>query len=194
MNPPAPDTAAKPPSPRVPLASRWARAGAGPLTARLGQIESALAHPERKPDPLAVWRGTLAEGAAIGRDGKPRPYLTTKYRDELTYWRRVADGAEPSFDGDFHEVFGRWQRTRLYELAGRLGLDRPFAPGKPIAGEVVRLEPRPELPAVCDVHVELDARPTTPEASRGGPPQVATESYRRGWDAIYKRRKKALLS
>ena len=83
---------------------------------------------------------------------------------------------------------------RFREGQVEAGVVRPMEHGKPIAGEVVRLEPRPELPAVCDVHVELDARPKTPTAPRGGPPQVATESYRRGWDAIYKRRKKALLS
>ncbi len=117
-----------------PLLSRFFRAGASPAAARLDAIAHQLSHPPIVPDPLSVWRGDLASGAAIGRDAKPRPDLTTKYHDELTYWQRVGAGTEPSFEGELHEVFGRWQRTRLYELGGRLGLDRAFAPGEPITG------------------------------------------------------------
>lgn len=111
-----------------------------------------------RPDPQAVWRGGLADGSAVGRDGKARPVLTAKYRDELAYWRQVGDGTEPNFVGSLHEVFGKWQRTRLYELAGRLEVDRPFAPGEPLAGafadwcaqqRVVEIGGGPH-PAVCE--------------------------------------------
>lgn len=140
------------------MISRFFRAGASPAASRLDAITEHLTHPPIKPDPLAVWRGTLAEGAAIGRDGMPRDDLTTKYHDELMYWHRVGTGTEPTFEGELHEVFGRWQRTRLYELGGRLGLDRPFAPGDTITGplaewcaqqRVVEIGGGPH-PAVCE--------------------------------------------
>ena len=65
-----------------------------------------------------------------------------------------------------------------------VGAVQPLEDGKPIVGELVRLHPRPESPRVCDVEVELDARPA--EARRSsGPAQVATEAYRANWDAIW---------
>jgi hypothetical protein len=68
-----------------------------------------------------------------------------------------------------------------------LGTVRPLEEGKPISGEVVRLRPRPQAPFVCDVEVQFDGRPSQP-SQLSGPPQVASERYRRGWDAIYKAR------
>lgn len=70
------------------------------------------------------------------------------------------------------------------------GVLRPLVDGRAIAGEVVTLEPRKEFPLLCDVKVELDARPQTPTPAptRHGPAQVATDDYRRNWDAIWKRR------
>ena len=79
------------------------------------------------------------------------------------------------------------------------GTVRRLEPGKPIHGEVVRLRPRPQAPFLCDVEVEF-----TPPVARGeretlaansGPAQVATESYRKNWDAVYGRgRKPSLLN
>lgn len=69
------------------------------------------------------------------------------------------------------------------------GTVRRLEQGKPIHGEVVRLRPREQFPMVCDVEVELPG----PAAPRGttlsGPAQVATDSYRKNWDAIYGSRK-----
>jgi len=79
------------------------------------------------------------------------------------------------------------------------GTVRRLEAGKPIHGEVVRLRPRPQAPFLCDVEVEF----TPPEArgeheaqaAKSGPAQVATESYRKNWDAIYGRgRKPSLLN
>jgi hypothetical protein len=79
------------------------------------------------------------------------------------------------------------------------GTVRRLEAGKPIHGEVVRLRPRPQAPFLCDVEVEF----TPPEprgeretlAASSGPAQVATESYRKNWDAIYGRgRKPSLLN
>lgn len=63
------------------------------------------------------------------------------------------------------------------------GTVRPLEQGKPLHGEVVRLKPRPHAPFVCDV--EVDFAPPQRAQARSGPPQVATDQYRRNWDAIY---------
>lgn len=67
-----------------------------------------------------------------------------------------------------------------------LGTIRPLQEGRPIEGEVVSLRQRPDLPFAYDVKTELAA----PERSErrfteDGPAQIATEQYRRGWDAIW---------
>jgi hypothetical protein len=61
--------------------------------------------------------------------------------------------------------------------AGRV---RPLDEGKPIHGEVVRLNARPDSPVLFDVEVQHDARP-----SAGRPAKVANERYRQGWDSIW---------
>ena len=60
------------------------------------------------------------------------------------------------------------------------GTIRPLDEGKPIHGEVVQLKPREESPALFDVEVQHDARPST-----GRPAKVATEQYRKGWESIW---------
>jgi hypothetical protein len=81
------------------------------------------------------------------------------------------------------------------------GTVRRLEPGKPIHGEVVRLRPRARAPFVCDVEVEF-AGPAREEETRrtteslganSGPAQVATESYRKNWDAVYGRTRKPSL-
>jgi hypothetical protein len=79
-----------------------------------------------------------------------------------------------SDDGKGYEVL----RQRGDEIqAGRL---RPLHDGKPLHGEVVRLEPRKESPALFDVEVRHDAR-----VASGRPAQVATDEYRKGWESIW---------
>jgi hypothetical protein len=65
------------------------------------------------------------------------------------------------------------------------GTVRRLEQGKPIHGEVVRLRPREHSPLVCDVEVEVPAPTQSAPAVTSGPAQVATESYRKNWDAIY---------
>src|SRR3954453_14933022 len=72
-------------------------------------------------------------------------------------------------------------RRRSEDSPGEIGTLRPLQDGKPIDGEVVSLRPREEAPFLFDVKVEVNAR----RAVSDGPPQVATEPYRRGWDAIW---------
>src|SRR6478735_11142585 len=77
-----------------------------------------------------------------------------------------------------------------------LGAVRPLREGAPITGEVVTLRPRANFPALCDV--ETHFKPPEPAsdrpesapaavAQRTGPAQVATDEYRRNWDAIWNR-------
>lgn len=65
------------------------------------------------------------------------------------------------------------------------GILQPLIEGKPIAGEVISMKQRQDVPFLFDVETQVPAAPETPEAS--GLAQVATESYRRGWDAIWGR-------
>jgi hypothetical protein len=70
---------------------------------------------------------------------------------------------------------------------------RPAKEGQPVqGGELVKLEPRPDAPCVCDVHVLHEARRAEPSAPRsaaseppGRPAQVATEDYRVNWDRVF---------
>lgn len=90
--------------------------------------------------------------------------------------------------------------VRLREGQVEIGKVQPLEEGKPIVGEVVKLTPRPEAPRVCDVEVQY--RPATaakveprgtgeaPPRARVGPPQVATDEYRRNWEAIWAPSKK----
>jgi hypothetical protein len=101
------------------------------------------------------------------------------------------------------------QILRAREDRLELGVVRPLREGAPITGEVVTLRPRPSFPALCDVETHYKpALPTadapapspTPASSpllaaRTGPAQVATDEYRRNWDAIWsKPAEKAKLS
>jgi hypothetical protein len=101
-----------------------------------------------------------------------------------------------------------------------VGAVRPAEEGKPVYGEIVRLRPRERQPRVCDVEVLYDgrsakpplpaealAKPSRPSApapagaTRGaspprlaagdGPPQVASEAYRKGWEAVFGRHRPA---
>jgi hypothetical protein len=81
------------------------------------------------------------------------------------------------------------------------GTVRALREGQPIQGELVRLRPRERFPLLCDVEVELEVTPpdglrhdtarTESNAARvglaHGPAQVASDSYRKNWDAIWKR-------
>jgi hypothetical protein len=101
--------------------------------------------------------------------------------------RALVVGVAESSDQDRGLVVVR-QRSR--DAEAELGLVRPLREGKPIHGEVVKLTPRPEAPALCDVEVQHDARPAaapTPklDAPHKGPPRVATERYREGWDRVF---------
>ena len=86
----------------------------------------------------------------------------------------------PSPDGRGVHVLRRRSESATVEA----GVLRPLEEGRAIAGEVVHLAPRPEAPFLFDC--ETDEELSTGHAARDvGPPRVATEEYRRGWDAIW---------
>ena len=72
------------------------------------------------------------------------------------------------------------------------GIVQPLQEGKPISGEVISMKRRPDLPFLFDVKTEVaseTAEAAETEPSNNGPAQVATDSYRRGWDAIWGNRR-----
>lgn len=83
----------------------------------------------------------------------------------------------------------------------QIGAMRPLEEGKPILGELVKLKPRTESPALFDVETHLPnpvqgkAKRSDPSArpTSAGPAQVATDTYRTGWDRIYRRSGKKSL-
>ena len=77
-------------------------------------------------------------------------------------------------------------RRRDPGSAVELGTIRPLQEGRPIEGEVVSLRQREDLPFAYDVKTELEV--TARDSRRlteDGPAQIATDEYRRGWDAIW---------
>lgn len=88
-------------------------------------------------------------------------------------------------------VYGKSDDGRRYDVLRQRGSElhvgtmRPLDQGKPIHGEVVRLTPREDSPALFDVEVQHDAR-----AAVGRPAKVASEQYRRGWESIWSEKPK----
>ena len=81
-------------------------------------------------------------------------------------------------------------RRRDPDSGIELGTIRPLQEGRPISGEVVSLRQRDDVPFAYDVKTELDASSGSERRlTEDGPAQIATEQYRRGWDAIWGRPK-----
>lgn len=83
-------------------------------------------------------------------------------------------------------------RRRGEEGPIELGELHPLQEGKPVNGELLSLKPRQELPFLFDVKTELPdphaaarASAEAPRPAADGPPQIATDEYRRGWEAIW---------
>lgn len=115
-----------------------------------------------------------------------RPFLSTRPRGKLTRVSGDKPARTPSEDVLF--VVGESEHghavLRKRDDKVELGEVRPTQEGKSIHGEVVRLKPRDEGGRVFDVEV-LAAPPTVPSARASGPAQVATNTYRANWDAIF---------
>jgi len=102
--------------------------------------------------------------------------------------------------GGVHVVRARPERLEV-------GTMRPLEDGRPIDGEVVRVNPHPEWPCLYEVETEFTpakpdagvpesppaakavAKPLKPAAAArpNGPPQVASDAYRKNWDVIWNR-------
>ncbi|MEC7525122.1 MAG: hypothetical protein VYE22_34890 [Myxococcota bacterium] len=62
--------------------------------------------------------------------------------------------------------------------------------GQPVHGDLVRLKPREE-PLLFDVESVYEAPASEAKA---GPSQVASDSYRKGWDRLFRAKKRAALN
>jgi hypothetical protein len=129
----------------------------------------------------------------LKRRGKPSQ-PPTKRKDAILIHGVSADGETMAV-------------LRAREDRVEAGLVRTVKEGQPLTGELVKLTPRPEFPLLCDVEVQVPGgvvnaaggsdEPARAPKSRGGPAQVATDSYRENWDAIWskpKSTKKALAN
>jgi hypothetical protein len=79
-------------------------------------------------------------------------------------------------------------RRRSEDDPVEIGTLRPLREGKPLDGDVVSLRQRRDLPFLFDVKTEVALESESRRATSDGPAQVATEDYRRGWDAIFRTR------
>jgi hypothetical protein len=87
----------------------------------------------------------------------------------------------PTEDGEGIRVL-RAREDRL-----ETGEVRAMKEGQPLmAGEIVKLAPRPDAPRVCDVQVVQKVEAPAPEGRASTKPvQVATRAYRESWDRIF---------
>lgn len=76
-------------------------------------------------------------------------------------------------------------RRRADSTTVEAGTLRPLREGKAITGEVVHLEPREDAPFLFDCETDEELSGPAAQLHGAGPPQVATDEYRRGWDAIW---------
>lgn len=76
-------------------------------------------------------------------------------------------------------------RRRAGSDAVEAGTLRPLREGRAITGEVVHLEQREEAPFLFDCETDEELSAPAPDRQSNGPAQVATDEYRRGWDAIW---------
>ncbi|MGK4005811.1 hypothetical protein WMF31_24510 [Sorangium sp. So ce1036] len=86
----------------------------------------------------------------------------------------------------FRVIRSREDRIEIGEL-------RPTEHGRPLTGDLVKLTQRPEHGRLFDVEVLVPA-PHAAEARRAGPAQVATDTYRSNWEAIFGRREENKLT
>lgn len=80
---------------------------------------------------------------------------------------------------------------RAREQGLELGEVRPVKEGQPLTQDLVRLKPRKDAPYLCDVETEFSAsehKQQSPVRTQKGPAQVASKTYREGWDAIFANR------
>ena len=130
-------------------------------------------------------------GAAYDGDGDT-------FRVAPRFWWQngaVASRRSPGPFRDVAAVCGKDERglhilrRRSEEGPIEAAIVAPLVEGKPLSGEVITMRQREDLPFLFDVTTEVALAAGEPTAtSTSGPAQVANDSYRRGWDAIWGRR------
>ena len=111
--------------------------------------------------------------------------------------KRALPADAPAPPGDVAVVFGKDEhgthilRRRSQNAPVEAGVLRPLQSGKPIDGEVVSLSPRSDAPLLFDVKSELPSPYPAARPTSDGPAQVANDAYRKGWDAVWGRRRRA---
>ena len=76
-------------------------------------------------------------------------------------------------------------RRRSEDAPIEAAVIKPLAEGRPITGEVISMRPRQDLPFLLDAKTEIEAPAPAAARATSGPAQVASDSYRSGWDAIW---------
>jgi hypothetical protein len=104
------------------------------------------------------------------KSGPAKPEVKSPPGDVALVWGKNEDGV--------HIL-----RRRDENAPVEAGLLQPLVEGRPITGELVSMRRRADMPFLYDVKSELPAPEQRPPGS--GPSQVATDSYRKGWDAIW---------
>jgi hypothetical protein len=85
----------------------------------------------------------------------------------------------PSESGDGYRVI------RKREDSIEIGEMRAVQEGRPLTGEMVKLSPRQGQDRLFDVEVLVSREELGQAGVHTGPAQVATETYRANWDAIF---------
>jgi hypothetical protein len=107
--------------------------------------------------------------------------------------KRGSRKKDASETGDVALIFDRAESSDGYKILRRrasaseveMGTIRPLKEGRPIDGEVLTLTARSDIPFLYDVKTELPDPRRGSRPTSDGPPQIATEEYRRGWEAIW---------
>ena len=76
-------------------------------------------------------------------------------------------------------------RRRSEDAPVEAAVLQPLAEGRPITGEVISMRPRKDFPFLFDAKTEIESPVPAAERATNGPAQVASNSYRSGWDAIW---------
>ena len=118
------------------------------------------------------------------RDAAPAPEATEARGHDVAFVHGVTE------DGAGLRVL-RSRPDRLEQAVLRAAKE-----GQPLTGELVRLTPRKESPLLWNVEVlygkrdDQAAESAGAQDARSGPAQVATDAYRRNWDAVFRSKPK----
>jgi hypothetical protein len=102
-------------------------------------------------------------------------------------------GEEVAASGDVAFIYAKDQnglhivRRRSEDAPVETAVIQPLAEGRPITGEVISLHRRVDWPLLFNVKTEIEPAEHSPAGK--GPPQVTTDSYRDGWDAVFGRKR-----